>query len=256
MENSDPEDVELKIEEEPEPADDGKKPAPVVEPDPAAEAFARLEGELALMRRAVQHLVTERADAVVPDYSATLAEMAKRMGTIDEDLKGISGHPAMQLTPDLVAKRLAAAVDAARRAEEDRASHALRALHSATETLCETTARARTAAWQREQLRRVAAGGMATGMLLWSFLPGTIARALPERWHWPEKMAARIVGESNAWSGGIRMMQAGDPASWSAIVEASRLEEANRAVIKRCIKDANAQRQIVQCRLRVSPRPE
>ena len=37
METSDPE-VELKIEEEVEPEEDSKKPAPVVEPDPAADA--------------------------------------------------------------------------------------------------------------------------------------------------------------------------------------------------------------------------
>lgn len=251
MDNTDPE-VELKIEVE----SGEPMPARAVEADPAAEAFARLEGELALMRRAVQHLVTERADTIIPDYSATLTEMARRLGKIDEGLKGIGGHPAMQLTPDLIAKRLAAAVDAAQRAEEERASHAWRDLNSATEKLREAAARARTAAEQRAQLKRVAAGGMAAGMLLWSFLPGSIARAVPERWHWPEKMAATMVGESNSWSGGIRMMQAGDPARWNALVEALRIEEVNRAAIKGCVKDANARKRIVQCRLSVSPRRE
>jgi hypothetical protein len=57
-------------------------PVPEAAGDPAAEAFARLEGELALMRRAVQHLAAERADIVIPDYGATLTDMAKRMGAI------------------------------------------------------------------------------------------------------------------------------------------------------------------------------
>ena len=29
-------------------------------------------------------------------------------------------------------------------------------------------------------------GGVLAGILLWSFLPGTIARTVPESWHWPE----------------------------------------------------------------------
>jgi hypothetical protein len=49
---------------------------------PPPRRFARLEGELALMRRAVQHLAAERADIVIPDYGTTLTDMAKRMGAI------------------------------------------------------------------------------------------------------------------------------------------------------------------------------
>lgn len=39
-----------------------------------------------------------------------------------------------------------------------------------------------------------AAGGMIAGILLWSVLPGTIARSLPASWHVPEWMAARTMG--------------------------------------------------------------
>ena len=51
--DTDDDDVELTLDLEPEP-----EPDPDTAGDPAAEAFARLEGELALMRRAVQHLVS------------------------------------------------------------------------------------------------------------------------------------------------------------------------------------------------------
>ena len=86
--DTDTDDVELTLDLEPEPGPD--PPAPDVVCDPAAEAFARLEGELALMRRAVQHLAAERADIVIPDYGATLTDMAKRMGAIDGSLKSTS----------------------------------------------------------------------------------------------------------------------------------------------------------------------
>jgi C4-dicarboxylate-specific signal transduction histidine kinase len=67
------------------------------------------------MRRAVQHLAAERADIVIPDYGTTLTDMAKRMGAISESLKGMAGHPAMQMTPDSIGNRIAAAAEAARR---------------------------------------------------------------------------------------------------------------------------------------------
>jgi hypothetical protein len=126
--DTDTDDVDLTLDLEPEPNPD--PPAPEAAGDPAAEAFARLEGELALMRRAVQHLAAERADIVIPDYGTTLTDMAKRMGTISESLKGMAGHPAMQMTPDSIGNRIAAAAEAARRTDQDRISQARDDLHT------------------------------------------------------------------------------------------------------------------------------
>lgn len=122
--DTDADDVELTLDLEPEP--DPDPPVPGVAGDSAAEAFARLEGELALMRRAVQHLAAERADIVIPDYGATLTDMTKRMGAISKSLRGIAGHPAMQMTPDSIGSRIAAAAEAARRSDQDRINQARR----------------------------------------------------------------------------------------------------------------------------------
>ena len=98
--DTDTDDVELPLDLEPEPEPEPDPATLDTAGDPAAEAFARLEGELALMRRAVQHLAAERADIVIPDYGPTLTDMAKRMGAISESLKGIARHPALQMTHD------------------------------------------------------------------------------------------------------------------------------------------------------------
>jgi hypothetical protein len=37
-------------------------------------------------------------------------------------------------------------------------------------------------------------GALAAGILLWSILPGPIARILPEGWHVPKWMAIRTIG--------------------------------------------------------------
>lgn len=247
MENADNEEVTLDMEVEPEP-----EPAKV-EIDQAAEAFARLEGELALMRRAVQHLAAERADIVIPDYGPTLMEMTKRLGAIAGSIGDIAEHPAMQVTPDGFGRRIEAAAQAARRDDQGRINDAHNELRQAAQDMRVVTSHARTSAEQRRKLFQAVGGGVLGGILLWSFLPGTIARAMPESWQWPERMAARMVGEETPWTAGIRLMRAGDPGMWNAIVQASMIARENRQAITGCVKSANATRQSVRCNVRVQP---
>ena len=250
MHNADPEDMELDLEPEPDP------PAPEAEGDLAAEAFARLEGELALMRRAVQHLAAERADIVIPDYDATLTDMAKRMGAIDGSLKSMAGHPAMQMTPDSIGNRIAAAAEVARRSDQERISQARSDLHHATQEMRSITAHARTAAEQRQQLYQVAGGALLAGILLWSFLSGTIVRTMPVSWHWPERMAARMVGASSRWDAGARMMQSDSPEAWNALVQAADIQRDNRDAIDACRKTAATSEQPVRCTVKIRPVPQ
>jgi hypothetical protein len=249
MENAQADDVELELDLEPEP----DPPAPEGASDPAAEAFARLEGELALMRRAVQHLAAERADIVIPDYSTTLTDMAKRMGAISESLKGMAGHPAMQMTPDSIGNRIAVAAETARRGDQDRISQARSDLHNATQEMRSIAAYTRTAGEQRRQLYQVAGGALLAGILLWSFFPGTIARAMPERWHWPERMATRMVGESTRWDAGARLMQSDSPEAWNALSRAADIQRDNRDTIDACRKSAATSQQPVRCTVRIRP---
>ena len=250
---TDTDDVELTLDLEPEPEPEPDPPIPAVAGDPAAEAFARLEGELALMRRAVQHLAAERADIVIPDYGATLTEMTKRIGAISESLKGIDGHPAMQMTPDNIGNRIAAAAEAARRSDQDRISQARSDLSHATQEMRSVTAHACTAAEQRQQLYQVAGGALLAGILLWSFLPGTIARMMPESWHWPERMAARMVGATSRWDAGARLMQSDSPEAWNALSQAADIRRDNRDTIDACRKSAATSQQPVRCTVKIRP---
>ena len=240
-------DVDLKLDLEPEPA----PPAPEAADDPAAEAFARLEGELALMRRAVQHLAAERADIVIPDYGTTLTDMTKRMGAISESLKSMAGHPAMQITPDSIGQRIAAAAESARRTDHDRITQARDDLHHAAQAMRSVTAHTRTAAQQRQQLYQVAGGAFLAGILLWSFLPGTIARAMPDSWHWPERMAARMVNEPSVLDAGIRLIRSQNQRAWDAMLEVAKIERENRAEIQSCKAKAAKQRAPVVCSVKI-----
>lgn len=249
--DTDTDEVELPLDLESEP--DPDLPAQEVGGDPAAEAFARLQGELALMRRAVQHLAAERADIVIPDYGATLTDMAKRMGAISESLKGMAGHPAMQMTPDSIGQRIAAAAEAARRSDQDRITQARSDLNQAAQEMRNVTAHARTAAEQRQQLYHVGGGALLAGILLWSFLPGTVARAMPDGWHWPERMAARMVGASSRWDAGARLMQSDSPEAWNVLVQAADIRRDNQDTIDACRKTASTSQQPVRCTVKIRP---
>lgn len=250
--DTDTDDVELTLDLEPEP----DPPTPDATGDPAAEAFARLEGELAMMRRAVQHLATERADIFIPDYGTTLTDMAKRMGAISESLKGMAGHPAMQMTPDSIGNRIAAAAESARRTDHDRISQARDDLHHAAQAMRSVTVHARTAAEQRQQLFKVAGGALLAGILLWSFLPGTIARTMPESWHWPERMAARMVGASSRWDAGARLMQSDSPEAWNALVQAADIQRDNRGAIDACRKAVDQSGKSIRCSIQIKSREQ
>jgi hypothetical protein len=99
----------------------------------------------------------------------------------------------MQLTPDSLGARIEAVAESAWRSDHDRILQARTELDRAIQDLRAITAQARTAGEQRQQLFQVAGGCVLAGIFLWSFLPGTIARAMPESWYWPERIAARMV---------------------------------------------------------------
>lgn len=259
MENTDAEEVTLDIGEE---AEAEAKPKPrakrkakprlaKVESDPAAEAFARLEGELALMRRAVQHLAAERADIIIPDYGATLTEMTKRLEDMAENLDCIEEHPAMQVTPDNFGRRIEAAAEAARRGDQARINDAYNELRQATQDMRGVTSRARNSADQRRTVFQAVGGGVLGGILLWSFLPGTIARSVPESLHWPERMAAKMVGESSRWDAGTRLMRSESPQALYALERAADLLRDNRDAIEACQKSAANAKQPVRCTVRI-----
>lgn len=249
MENAQTDDVELELDLEPE----SDSPVPEAAGDPAAEAFARLEGELALMRRAVQHLAAERADIVIPDYGTTLTDMAKRLGAIGESLHDMADHPALQMTPDSIGNRIAAAAESARRIDHDRINQAREDWHHAAQAMRSVTAHARTAAEQRQQLYQVAGGAFLAGILLWSFLPGTIARTMPDSWHWPERMATRMVGEGTRWDAGARLMQSDSAEAWNALAQAADIQRDNRDAIDACRKSAATSQRPVRCTVRIRP---
>ncbi len=221
--------------------------------DPATAAFTRLEGEVALMRRAVEQLAAERADIHIPDYSNTLGELSKHLGSAAQTLKVIVAKPAMELTPEDVAGRIDRAVRQAREAAEGEMRRAQVQLNNAAYELRGTTSTLRAAHEQQLHLLWAACGGVLAGCLLWAILPGAVARMLPDRLQLPERMAAHIVGAPSIWEGGVRLMQAGSPEAYRAISAAAEMRHHNRKAIDDCERAAAKSTRPVRCTIKINP---
>jgi Family of unknown function (DUF6118) len=220
--------------------------------DPAAAAFTRLEEEMALMRRAVQQLAAERADIVIPDYDPTLKEMAKHLGTVGRYMKDLTAHPAMQLTPETVADRIGVAAQSARRADQDQIVQSRTELQHATRELRAIANTVRTSADQRAIVMQAAIASVMAGALLWSFLPGAVARALPNSWQLPERMAARLVDAPTVTEAGIRLIRSQNPEGWQAMQFGALLESQNRDALSACKAKAEKAGAPIPCSIMVS----
>jgi hypothetical protein len=94
-------------------------------------------------------------------------------------------------------------------------------------------------------------GKALTVSLLWLLYPGWAASLAPKSWHWPERVATRTMGEPSLWDAGIRLMRAGNPDGWQAIVDAADMRKENRDAIADCERVAEKAKEPVQCNIRI-----
>lgn len=220
---------------------------PEATPETAAQAFARLDGRIALMSRAVEHLAAERANIDIPDYSPTLGQMNTRLAAIAQGLAGIAEKPAMFLTPEGLATRMDEAAEKSRRNDSATLREAREAHQEAARIIRDLVGAVRKRQEQRMHLLWTAGGGVLAGCLFWSFLPGVVARTLPQGWHMPERMARHMVGEPTLWEAGTRIMRADSPEAWQAIADAAEMRRDNREAIGNCEQAARKAKRSVQC---------
>ena len=106
---------------------------------------------------------------------------------------------------------------------------------------------------QRRTLWQVGAGAFLGGALLWTIVPGIVARELPATWQVPEWMAARTIGLPK-WEAGQRLMQAAAPDAFANIAAGDRIVTTNRVALEACRKRANKGREAVRCTISVEAR--
>lgn len=223
------------------------------EPETAQEAFARVEGELALLRRAVERMAVERTE--VPeqhDYSETLAGMVQKIDATlqraDALVKAAKDGASLRHVVDRIV-----AVGADARAEDRRTiSTAAAELKDATRALQSVTASARRGNEQNRWVMWTAIGGIVAGMVLWAAFAGFVARGVPASWQWPEKMATRTL-DLPMWEAGRHLLIMDSPESWNALADGWNIVQGNRKAIEGCRKTAAKAKEAVRCTVSIAP---
>lgn len=238
----------------------GPEPAPPT--GTAAEAFARLaarveamdarfDGRLAVIARALEHIAIEKQSIEVPDYNPTLGKINANMAEFAKHMKAVSQSEALRMTPESMAERIAAAAEAAREADRIAIKEMRELNRQSNAAMSKAVGTLRAKEEQRNHLLYAIGIAILGISLLWLFYPGWAASMAPQSWQWPERVARRTMGEPTLWDAGIRLMQAGNPEGWQAIVDAADMRQANRDTIAACEKAAAKAKEAVRCTIRI-----
>jgi hypothetical protein len=224
------------------------------EGDAAVRAFDDVRAEVSSLRRAIERLSAERTEpSEAVDYSETLGGMSSAITGIAQMVDLLAKSPSLSITPETLGGRIANAASAVRREDQQIISQAGAAMDHAARQLGGMVVSARAHGEQNRWLVWMAIGGAVVGMGLWATLAGTVARAMPDAWHWPERMAARTL-RLPMWDAGQRLMVAASPNGFAMLGSDSRTMAANRAVVEGCAKAAAKAQETVRCAIRVDSR--
>jgi hypothetical protein len=234
------------------------EPEPELRPSAAAEAFAhlservavmeeRLEGRMAVIARALEHIAIEKQSLEFPDYGPTLAKMNGYLATVAGQTKKIMDAPAMQLTPESMAERIGDAAEGTRATDRATIKKSLELHHQAHADQMRAIGTIRTKQEQRWHMLYCGGGAALAVSLLWLIYPGWAASIGPQSWLWPERVARRTLGEPTLWDAGIRLMLTGNPEGWQAIVDAVDMRRENAEAIAKCKQTAAKVAEPVRC---------
>jgi hypothetical protein len=184
-------------------------------PNPEA-AFNQLRAEVSLLRRATERLTDERDNVI--DYTPTLGAIQKHIAEFVAWAKKINAQPGMQLTPEEISREIDQSAVYLRQCDHDKLDEARKHFGYRMQELRELIRQPQQAEQQDQELKYNRIAFLIAGMIVWSIVPGAIARSLPVSWGVPEWIAARMLGLSE-WDAGQRLMMTANPQQWQAIVD-------------------------------------
>jgi hypothetical protein len=194
--------------------------------DPA-QAFEALRGEIIRLSRLVDHLgsLPDRT----PNYSPTLADMTQALKSILGALTRIEQSPAVQVTHEAAHEKIVELSQTIRAEDRQMLLRAHETIMQSVGRIDGIVARGQAADRRAWQQRCRTAGCVAGGMLIWSMLPGTLARLLPESWHVPEWMASRTMARDTK-AAGERLLSIARARDQQPVVAEKPAAEAESAV--------------------------
>ena len=223
---------------------------PQAEADPATLGFEALREEVALVRRAVAGLAAERASIEIPDYSETLGQIMRASSATRQSVKALAEMPALRLSAKDWSHDIATAAQEARRSDQQAFAEARHGFERMAAEMAAHLRSARSAERQRQWLIWTTAGGIVAGMLLLAIIVGPVVRAMPESWHWPERMAASILGTDEE-TAGVRLIKTAAPDRWRDIVAGYQIISDNRAAIAQCARSEVKTTSKIRCAIEI-----
>ena len=212
-----------------------QEPQPASADDPAAVAFEELRREVALARRAVAGLAAERAAAIPVDYSETLAAILDACKGTSQWMGSLAKQPALQLTPETMAKHIAQAGETARRGDQIAWAEARANLQETATQLAGHLRAARNAKRQRFWLAGIGLVGLIAGAILGGMIVHhTTSPAVDHRS--PEARAAAILGLDPV-AAGAHLIRSAAPQYWQEIVLGADIVAGNRDSLRKCQRE-------------------
>ena len=166
-------------------------------------------------------------------------------------LKALAAMPALRLTAQDWGREIAAASEQARRADQQALTQARDTLQQAARDMTAKLTSAKSADKQRQWLLGTWTGGFFAGMILLAIGIGPVVRAMPESWHWPERMTADIVGMGQE-AAGARLIESAAPNQWHDMAFGYRVVSDNRDAIAQCKKVSTNKRASVRCAIEIN----
>lgn len=220
--------------------------------DNAARAFRDLHAEVIVMRRLVEGLPHEWEDKRPPDYSPDLGAMRKALIAMEKRLGVIEGKPALEETLETYAVRIGNARQSVFREAKRELGEAIIGTRNAGSELAGMIGHMRGKEEQREWLWRIAGIVFGFTLIFGLVVSPFLANDLP--FGWDGTVASIVMGKSDRWDTGMKLMQKSKPSAWNTLLADWNLISGNKVnakAIAACESEAVKSHKAQDCRITV-----
>ena len=204
--------------------------------DPATRAFDALRDELTSVRQSVETLHTSIQQNRPHDYRKTLGEILRAQQSVDDELRSLRSHPAINVTHEGFSHQIEREKDRLVAGEKRQLNDTINALRANA---------------QKWILISTGFACILFGAIFAFSIVTFIVRLAPESLKMPEHIASDVLGTSMQ-EAGIRLIQKDNPDAWEFVKEGNRILNNNMDALKVCKKEAIETKKDVKCTVKIN----
>ncbi len=221
--------------------------------DDATRAFEGLRAEIIVLRRAVEAIEPVLRENQAPDYSPTLGALTKSLDAIASRIEAIETHTGATVSAEVARREIARVYDASLRPARGDLERATREVLDVAHALQGAVGHTHRREKQRAWIVRIAAIGVAVGLLAFPLLVFPIARMVPFG-NLPDDLSASALGEDR-WNAGMGLMSRANPEKWNGFVADYTMVRATDGELKTCFDAAQKAGKEQRCSITIRPAP-